>query len=133
MYASLSTSACAPSAAPAQARGRSEADDSLGVANGERRVVRSFAEHVLTAAILAPESRAYARAWANVAAARGVGLDNLAGMLVRDVDEIGGGGEGSLTTDVGWLLERVLEVLSLPDMFEAVTETGRVINFDKRR
>ncbi|KZV70003.1 hypothetical protein PENSPDRAFT_685890 [Peniophora sp. CONT] len=112
------------------ARARSEADESQNVTAGERRVVRSFAEHVLTAAVLAPESRAHARAWANVAAARGVVPDTLTSLLVRDVDE----GEGpSLTTDVGWLLERVLEVLSLPDTFEAITETGRVINFDKRR
>ncbi|VDC02682.1 unnamed protein product [Peniophora sp. CBMAI 1063] len=112
------------------ARARSEADDTQHVRPGERRVVRSFAEHVLTAAVLAPESRAHARAWVNVAAGRGVVLDTLTSVLVRDVDEADG---PPLTTDVGWLLERVLEVLSLPDTFEAVTETGRVINFDKRR
>ncbi|KAH8994411.1 hypothetical protein EDB92DRAFT_274843 [Lactarius akahatsu] len=98
----------------------------------ERRCVRTFVEFVLTSAILSPESRLYSRAWNNVASARRTGSDTLIVMLVkpgyrysRDLPE--------LITDMGWTLERMVEILSLPDVLTTPTDTSGLINFQKRR
>ncbi|KAI0036125.1 hypothetical protein K488DRAFT_41770 [Vararia minispora EC-137] len=98
--------------------------------DGECRCVRSFAEHVILASIVSPESRAYVRPWMSVAAARGVSGESVAALLARSTGALSG---VPLTTDLGWLIERMLEVLSLPDTFNSATDMGRVINFDKRR
>jgi hypothetical protein len=98
----------------------------------ERRCVRTFVEFVLTSAIVSPESRLYSRAWNNVANARRTGSDTLVALLVkpnytysRKLPE--------LITDMGWTLERMIEVLSLPDVLMTPTDSSGLINFQKRR
>ncbi|KAI0319572.1 hypothetical protein OF83DRAFT_1170122 [Amylostereum chailletii] len=111
---------------------RSEAETSP-VPYTEQRCVRSFAELVLTAAIVSPESRAHVRAWTNVANARGVSSDSLMAYMSKPVRRAAPVLGPLLTTDLGWILERVLEVLSLPDVYDSGSDVGRVINFEKRR
>jgi GTPase-activating protein BEM2 len=112
---------------------RSEGD-SLESIPLERRCVRSFAEYVITSAILSPESRTHTRPWTNIASGRGVSTESLLSYLSRTSLSSPARMAGPpLISDLGWLLERMLEVLSLPDTFESGSEMGRVINFDKRR
>ncbi|KZT36942.1 hypothetical protein SISSUDRAFT_1063257 [Sistotremastrum suecicum HHB10207 ss-3] len=92
--------------------------------------VRSFVEAALTSAIISPESRLFQRAWCNVAAARGCQVDSLASLLAKRVNPAS---HTNLTTDVGWVLERMLEVISLADTLESATEGLGLINFSKRR
>ncbi|KAI8978267.1 hypothetical protein BD414DRAFT_421946 [Trametes punicea] len=99
----------------------------------ERPCVRSFVEAILTSAVLSVESRTYQRAWIGVAAARGTGCDSLAAYLARPA--VGSlSSRGPLVPDIGWLLERILEIISLPDVLESPsTEQSILINFEKRR
>jgi hypothetical protein len=40
----------------------------------------------------------------------------------------------SLTPDMGWMIERVLEILASPDVIESSTQENHVLlNFNKRR
>lgn len=41
--------------------------------------------------------------------------------------------KGRLTIDLGWLLERFLEVISVPNTIDSDKEALNLINFDKRR
>ncbi|KAI0302327.1 hypothetical protein B0F90DRAFT_1713968 [Multifurca ochricompacta] len=98
----------------------------------ERRCIRTFVEFILTSAILSPESRIYSRAWNNVSSARRTGSDSLVGMLAwpgyrpsRNLP--------NLITDMGWTLERMLEILSLPDVLPSLTDMSGLVNFHKRR
>ncbi len=98
----------------------------------ERRCIRTFVEFVLTSAILSPESRIYSRAWNNVANARRTGSDSLAAMLVRPQHQ-SPRNLPELITDMGWTLERMLEILSLPDVLTSSTDGSGLVNFHKRR
>lgn len=98
----------------------------------ERRCVRTFVEFVLTSAILSPESRLYSRAWNNVANARRTGSDTLVAMLVRP-NYTYSRNLPELIADMGWTLERMIEVLSLPDVLMTPTDSSGLINFQKRR
>ena len=98
----------------------------------ERRCIRSFAEFIITSAILSPESRTYSRAWNNVANARRTGLDSLVAMLVRPSHRYSSDSPG-LITDMGWTLERMLEIFSLPDVLTSPTDGSGLVNFHKRR
>lgn len=99
----------------------------------ERPCIRSFVEAVLTSAVVSVESRAHHRAWQNVAAARGVQCDSLTSILRKSFVELAGSLE-PLTVDMSWLLERILDIISVPDLVSPVSEDGPcVINFDKRR
>ncbi|THH29042.1 hypothetical protein EUX98_g5142 [Antrodiella citrinella] len=99
----------------------------------ERACVRSFAEAILTSAVLSVESRMYHRAWQIVASARGTSCDTLSALLCKPVVNTVSTKE-ALTTDMGWLLERMLEVISMPDVLESPpAESPTLINFDKRR
>jgi GTPase-activating protein BEM2 len=95
---------------------------------GQRVCVRSFTESVLVSAVLSSPSRAYYHVWQMAASERRVSMDLLSSMFIK------GKGETlpeRLTVDLGWLLERLLEFISLPN----VTEDGgrALVNFDKRR
>ncbi|KAF5354352.1 hypothetical protein D9758_010729 [Tetrapyrgos nigripes] len=95
--------------------------------------VRSFVESVITSAVLSPESRLYQRAWHNVAVTRGCQMDSLAALLERPAKKSASSKE-PLTIDLGWLFERLLDVISMPDMVESTTQEGQnLVNFDKRR
>lgn len=99
----------------------------------ERPCVRSFVEGILCAAALSVESRMYHRAWQLVANSRSTTCDSLAALLGRSsmtslkcMD--------TLTMDMGWVLEKMLEVISMPDVLEANSqESLSLVNFDKRR
>lgn len=98
----------------------------------ERPVVRSFVEAVLTAAVLSPESRMHQRPWHNVANVRGVPCDSLCLLLSRPaVPKLYG---DPLIVDISWLLERMLEVVSIPNAVTTSSEDPQsIINLDKRR
>ena len=64
--------------------------------------------------------------------ARGTGGDTLAAYLSRLV--VTTLSTGTLTADIGWLLEKILETISLPDVLESPSEERIiVVNFEKRR
>lgn len=95
--------------------------------------VRSFVESMLTSAVLSIESRSYQRAWLGVAVNRGSGCDTLAAYLARPVLQ-SLSSRGTLAPDIGWLMEKVLEIISLPDVLEApAVEPVTLVNFEKRR
>jgi hypothetical protein len=100
--------------------------------SADRRCIRTFVELILTSAILSPESRIYSRVWNNVANARKTGSDSLVAMLARpsyQPSRI----VPDLITDMGWTLERILEILSLPDVLISSMDGGSLVNFHKRR
>ncbi|KAF5374674.1 hypothetical protein D9615_008986 [Tricholomella constricta] len=95
--------------------------------------VRSFVEAVTTSAILSIESRMHSRAWQNLAVSRGVQCDSLVALLSRPSTRSVSCQE-SLTPDMGWVMERMLEVIATPDTLESVAqESHHLVNFDKRR
>lgn len=97
-----------------------------------RRSVPSFVETVIISAIVSPESRLFSFAWFGVAAARGTSIDSVAALLARPVVQ-SIVNKNCLTVDVGWLLERFLEVISVPNTIDSDSEALNLINFDKRR
>lgn len=101
----------------------------------QRPCVRSFAEAVLTSAIVSPESRIYARTWQAVANARGAQVESLLAFLfIRPVEPPSR--MDKLTVDPAWLLERLLEVISLADVLDSPMDIETplsLVNFDKRR
>ena len=106
--------------------------DHLQHPSAERRCIRTFAESILTSAILSPESRICSRAWNNVANVRRTGSDSLVTMLTRPCYQPSPS-SSDLITDLGWTLERMLEILSLPDVLTSPTEGSGLVNFHKRR
>lgn len=99
----------------------------------ERPCVRSFVEAVLTSAIVSPESRLFTKAWQAVATARGAQAESLLSLLsTRTIHTTES--QEKLTVDPAWLVERMLEVISLADVLDSLMETPlSLINFDKRR
>ncbi|KAH9922575.1 hypothetical protein B0H21DRAFT_826955 [Amylocystis lapponica] len=99
----------------------------------ERPCVRSFVEVVLTSAVVSVESRAYHRAWQNISLNRGTSCDSLSSLLSKPmVSSIAS--KGPLTVDVGWLIEKMLEIIARPDTLEATKqESLSLVNLDKRR
>ena len=95
--------------------------------------VRSFVEAVLTSAIVSPESRIYTRTWQAVASARGAQVESLPALLfTRPTEPLVR--FDKLTVDPAWLLERMLEVISMADALDSPVETPlSLINFEKRR
>jgi hypothetical protein len=100
--------------------------------SADRRCVRTFVEFILTSAILSPESRIYGRAWNNVANARKTGSDSLVAMLSRPSYQPSCS-LPDLITDLGWSLERILEILGLPDVLTSPVDGSGLVNFHKRR
>ena len=99
----------------------------------EQPCIRSFVEAVTTSALLSVESRMHYRAWQSVALSRGCSCDSLSSLLLRPYIQCTSSND-SLTVDMGWLLERMLEVIATPDIIEASVQEGQnLINFDKRR
>lgn len=100
----------------------------------ERPCIRSFVEAILTSAVLSVESRMYHRAWQIVASTRGTSCDSLSAILCKPVVTSISTKE-PLATDMGWLTEKMLEVISMQDVLESPppTELPSLINFDKRR
>ena len=98
----------------------------------EKPCVRSFVEAVLTSALLSPESRLHARAWQNVANARRTTADSFSALLDSSNAQTSTG--DSLLVDIGWLFERILEVIVMPNVVTPpVDEVQGLVNFEKRR
>lgn len=99
----------------------------------ERPCVRSFVEAVITAALLSPESRMHYRPWQNVANIRGVQCDSLVTLLSRQTVPKKVYGD-PLVVDICWLLERILEIVSVPNTVSISHDNPQcIINLDKRR
>lgn len=95
--------------------------------------VRSFVEAAVTSALLSVESRLHYKAWQSIAIGRGSSCESLSTLLHRPYVQSTSSVE-SLTVDMGWLLERMLEIIATPDVIEAPSqESQNFINFDKRR
>ena len=107
-------------------------DSGSSIPISEKPCVRSFVEAVLTSALLSPESRLYARAWQNVANARRTTADSFSALLDSSNAQTSTG--DSLLVDVGWLFERILEVIVMPNVVASSAEEGQgLVNFEKRR
>ena len=99
----------------------------------EQPCIRSFVEAVTTSALLSVESRMHHRAWQSVALSRGCSCDSLSSLLQHPYIQSTSSSD-SLTVDMGWLLERMLEVIATPDVIDASFQEGQsLVNFDKRR
>ncbi|KAK7029539.1 rho GTPase-activating protein [Paramarasmius palmivorus] len=95
--------------------------------------VRSFVEAVISSALISSESRMHHRAWQNVAINRGSQCDSLTSLLSRPTVRSVSSKE-PLTVDMGWLIERILDVVAMPDTIEPIHQEGQsLVNFDKRR
>lgn len=106
-----------------------------GVAAGSP-VIRSFVETVLTTAILSPESRMFQRAWYHTAIQRRLNsMETLESFLRPSLTEPLPFPTGfKLAVDFGWMVERLLELVSMPDALVNTGDAlGSVVNFEKRR
>ncbi|CCM03013.1 uncharacterized protein FIBRA_05130 [Fibroporia radiculosa] len=112
---------------------RNAESTSTSLSLASRPCVRSSVEAIVTSAVLSVESRLHYRAWQNVAIARGVTCEALTSLLSRSaIRSISS--RGVLTVDVGWIFERMLEIISTPDVLESSNaESTGLVNFDKRR
>lgn len=102
----------------------------------EAPVIRSFVETVLVAAMLSPESRLYQRAWHDAAANRHISTTEALENYVQchRGDEAVFAPEFKLAVDFGWVIERLVEMISMPDTLQSSTGSlGLVVNFEKRR
>lgn len=100
----------------------------------QRPCIRSFVETVLTSAILSSHSRMFHRAWQNVALQRNVAVDSLLSLTSRSNVPHTARPKQKLTPDMGWVIERMLEILSMADTVPSLSATGSaLINYDKRR
>ncbi|KAH7868030.1 hypothetical protein F5051DRAFT_338977 [Lentinula edodes] len=99
----------------------------------EQPCVRSFVEAAVTSAILSPECRMHHRAWQNVSASQCCNYDTISQLLARPKTQ-SVASRDPLTVDMGWLIERILDVIAMPDLVESHNEEGQnLVNFDKRR
>jgi hypothetical protein len=99
----------------------------------EHPCVRSFVEAVICSAIMSVESRLHQRPWQLIAYNRGCTCDSLAALLARPSLQSTSSMD-CLTVDMGWLIERMLEVIASPDLVESSGQEGQnLVNFDKRR
>ena len=101
---------------------------------GHQPCVRSFVETLITSAVLSIESRAHQRAWQGLAVTRGVQCDSLSSLLAKPVVQTVES-QDKLTVDIGWLMERMLEIMTTPDTVESLSEeiSQVLINYNKRR
>ncbi len=99
----------------------------------EQPCVRSFVEAVITSAIMSVESRIHQRPWQFIAYNRGCTCDSVVALLARPQIQ-STTSRDCLTVDMGWLIERMLEVIASPDVVESSVQDGQgLVNFDKRR
>ena len=74
----------------------------------------------------------YSRAWQNVANSRRTTADSFSALL--DSSNVQTSTGDSLLVDVGWLFERMLEVIVMPNVITQPVEDGQgLVNFEKRR
>jgi len=60
------------------------------------------------------------RAWQNIAASRGCQYDTLAQLLARPITK-SVASKDPLTVDMGWLIERILDVIAMPDLVKILS------------
>lgn len=98
-----------------------------------RPCVRSLVETALTSAVISPESRMFQRAWNNIAATRGVSAESLIAFISRPSTRTLNSTD-FLAIDPAWLIERMLEIISLPNVLDSSADIPlSLVNFDKRR
>ncbi len=107
-----------------------DGDPLAGDADIRKPVVRSFVEAALVSAIVSPESRIFARSWNDISHSRGQPLDTLL-TLIGDVRPRMLPSK-PLTVDLSWVMERLLEIITLPDLHDS-DDGQTLINIDKRR
>lgn len=103
---------------------------SIEVNVADRPCIRSFVEAVLVSAVVSMESRLYHRAWQTVASVRGATCDMLSTLISKATTNSTVSKE-PLTVDMGWVIERMIEIISLPDVVEQ--DGLNLVNLDKRR
>lgn len=93
--------------------------------------IATFVGSAIRSAILSPESRAFAHSWHAVALVRGKSsIEGLAGLL----SEMEGSTPLDCTVDLGWFLERLVEVVCVvPEFVDSSMQVSSLVNFDKRR
>ncbi|KAK3824386.1 MAG: hypothetical protein JOS17DRAFT_687073 [Linnemannia elongata] len=100
--------------------------------------IPSFFEAAIASALVSPESRAYTRAWLEVAAGQRSAVETLEDILVArsgqetsttslDLDTLG----EELVPEIGWLIERMLETCCY--VRDMSFESPLLVNFDKRQ
>lgn len=109
-------------------RGAEPGSSEVNVA--DRPCIRSFVEAVLVSAVVSMESRLYHRAWQTVASVRGATCDMLSSLISKATVNSTVSKE-PLTVDMGWVIERMIEIISLPDVVEQ--DGLNLVNLDKRR
>lgn len=103
------------------------------LAPADQPCVRSFVEAVIVSAVVSVESRMHFKAWQNVALNRGSQCDTLSSLLSRPCVQLSAT-RNPLTVDMGWLIERMLEIIATPDVMDSIAFEGQnLVNFDKRR
>lgn len=94
-------------------------------------IAPSFVEAILTEALWTPECRIFGRAWQNVATTRNVPVDSMVALFPRINATRLPPRRRDRAVDSGWLIERLFEVLALPD---TLAHEGHIlVNYDKRR
>ncbi|KAF8248742.1 hypothetical protein K440DRAFT_583210 [Wilcoxina mikolae CBS 423.85] len=100
--------------------------------SGVSRHVPSFVGNAIATALVRPESRIFSHAWqlgAKLACGSVSSYETLEQVIPHTVPGVIP--SRPLTTSVGWMIERLLEIVChVPNM---VVENNRLINFDKRR
>ncbi|KAG0035063.1 hypothetical protein BGZ81_001122 [Podila clonocystis] len=100
----------------------------------ESRSVPSFVEAAVASALISPESRAYSRAWHDIAVIRKSSVETLEDVLGAQPSHVLSDGMSSspvLVPSIGWLVERMLETCCyVRDMSYG---SPLLINFDKRQ
>ncbi|KAG0343288.1 hypothetical protein BG000_000007 [Podila horticola] len=100
----------------------------------ESRSVPSFVEAAVASALISPESRAYSRAWHEIAVIRKVSVETLEDLLAIQPSQVPSGSATSspvLVPSLGWLVERMLETCCY--VRDMSYESPLLINFDKRQ
>ncbi|KZT61139.1 hypothetical protein CALCODRAFT_480099 [Calocera cornea HHB12733] len=95
--------------------------------------MRSFVEASIAAALLTPESRSFTRAWQGVGQIRGLPVDTLNGLLSSSPQAGLQGLSHTMTVDLSWILERIIELLATPNASTFGQEASPLINLKKRR
>ncbi|KAG0265542.1 hypothetical protein BG011_004570 [Mortierella polycephala] len=99
--------------------------------------IPSFVESAIESALISPESRAYARAWQEVASRRKGSVDSLEDMLAGHVDREPSPNVSDaavaqgVVPAIGWLVERMLEACCY--VRDMSYESPSLVNFDKRQ
>jgi hypothetical protein len=115
-----------------QRMSRMDLHDNSDSGTSRPRHVPSFVGSAISAALVRPESRMFSYAW-QMAARETCGTSSPCETLEQVIPLFVDGviPDQPLTTSVGWMLERLLEIVChVPNM---VVENNRLINFDKRR